>query len=66
MAVPEAREVAQGDLDIDPMAPQPTRIAHERADVVPGGQEEWQERAPDGPARACQEDQRWLLSRQCD
>ena len=40
VAVAESRQVAQGDLHVDAMAPQAARIANEGTHVVPGPQQQ--------------------------
>jgi hypothetical protein len=54
--VAESREVSQGDLHVDTVTSQAARIAHEGPHVVPGAEEQRQERATDGSAGSCQED----------
>ena len=52
MAVAEARQVAERDLDLDPMTAEPTRVADQSPDVVAGLEQEREQRPADGSARA--------------
>jgi hypothetical protein len=51
MAVPETRQVAERDLDLDPMTPSP-RVADQSPDIVAGLEQEREQRPADGSARA--------------
>ena len=51
MAVAEARQVAERDLDLDPMTAEPARVADQRPDVVAGLEQEREQRPADGSAR---------------
>ena len=52
MAVAEARQVAERDLDLHPMTPEPTRVADQSPDIVAGLEQEREQRPADGSARA--------------
>jgi hypothetical protein len=56
VTVAQAGKVTKGDLHVDSVTSQPAGIPHECPDVLPLGQEEWQERPSDGSARTGQQD----------
>ena len=56
VAVAEPRQVAEGDLHVDAMAAQAARIANEGTHVVPGLEQQRQERPADGSTGPGQQD----------
>jgi hypothetical protein len=56
VAIAESREVAERDLDVDSMTPEPPRVPRQGADVVAGAQQKGQKRPANGPARPGEED----------
>ena len=51
MPVAEARQVAERDLDLHAMTPEPTRVADQSPDIVAGLEQQREERPADGSAR---------------
>ena len=56
VAVAEPRQVAERDLHLDPVAAQAARVADQRPHVVPGLEQQREQRPADGSARPGQQD----------
>ena len=55
-AVAEARQVAEGDLDVDAVPAEPARVADQGPDVVAGLEQQREQRPADGSGRAGEQD----------